>query len=280
MKKVNSRTPKAYKNTDFLNSPDARVLRIASEFLEPLRRFRYYGVKDTIVFFGSARTKAMSESMRALRAIRVKMRKAKHPSTALHAALQSAQTDIEMSKYYEDAVLLAKMLTQWSKRLYHQNRFVVCSGGGPGIMEAANRGAHLAKGRSIGLNISLPFEQSPNPYVSKEFNFEFHYFFMRKFWFAYLGKAFVMFPGGFGTLDEIMEILTLLQTSKIKKKVTVVLYGRKYWDQIINFESMVRHKVITKSDLQLFTYMDTPQEAFKYLTKELKKNYPEETTIA
>ncbi len=280
MKKVNSRTPKAYKNTDFLNSPDARVLRIASEFLEPLRRFRYYGVKDTIVFFGSARTKPMSESMRALRAIRVKLRKANRPSAALQKALQSAQTDVEMSKYYEDAVLLARMLTQWSKRLYHQNRFVVCSGGGPGIMEAANRGAHLAKGRSIGLNISLPFEQSPNPYVSKEFNFEFHYFFMRKFWFAYLGKAFVMFPGGFGTLDEIMEILTLLQTSKIKKKVTVVLYGRKYWDQIINFESMVRHKVITKSDLQLFTYMDTPQEAFKYLTKELKKNYPEETTIA
>lgn len=279
MKKVNSRTQKAYKNADFLNSPEARVLRIASEFLEPMRRFRFYGVRDTIVFFGSARTKAMSESKRTLREIQAKLRRTKHPSATLQAALLSAQTDVEMSRYHDDAIHLARMLTQWSKRLYHQNRFVVCSGGGPGIMEAANRGAHLAKGRSIGLNISLPFEQSSNPYVSKEFNFEFHYFFMRKFWFAYLGKAFVMFPGGFGTLDEVMEILTLLQTSKIKKKVTVVLYGRKYWNKIIDFESMVRHKVITKSDLQLFTYMDTPQEAFKYLVKELKKNYPEETAI-
>lgn len=271
---------KAYKNSDFLNSPDARIIRIVSEFLEPMRRFRFHRVRDTIVFFGSARTKPKKAALTRLREVKQKAGKSRKMTKELQRMVQNAQTDVEMSGYYEDAVVLAKLLTEWSKRLYHQNRFVVCSGGGPGIMEAANKGASLAKGRSIGLNISLPFEQYPNPYISEEFNFEFHYFFMRKFWFAYLAKAFVMFPGGFGTLDEMMEVLTLLQTSKIKKKVTLVLYGRKYWESVINFQGMVGYHVINSDDLKLFRFADTPQEAFRYLTKEITKNYPEETMLA
>ncbi len=279
-KKLKPRAAKAYKNEEFLNSPDARAIRIISEFLEPLRRFRYHRVRDTIVFFGSARTTPAKEAKAVLRRIERRMKKARRPSKKLQGDLRQAQIDVEMSKYYEDAVVLARMLSRWSKKLFHQNRFIVCSGGGPGIMEAANKGAYLAKTRSIGLNISLPFEQNPNPYISDEFNFEFHYFFMRKFWFMYLGKAFVMFPGGFGTLDEMMEVLTLLQTSKIKKKVTLLLYGKEYWETIVNFRAMVRNHVISADDLKLFTFVDTPEEAFKVLVRELGKNYPEETAMA
>lgn len=271
------RSPKAYKNADFLNSPDARSLRILSEFLEPLRRFRYEGIRDTIVFFGSARTRPRKEALKALQIIERRMKRSKRVDRRAREEHDQAVADVHMSRYYEDAVVLSKLLTQWSKKLFHQNRFVVCSGGGPGIMEAANRGAFLAKGKSIGLNISLPFEQYPNRYISKEFNFEFHYFFMRKFWFAYLGKAFVMFPGGFGTLDEMMEVLTLLQTSKIKKKVTLVLYGSEYWKKVVNFDAMVQSGVISKSDMDLFVFKDSPQDAFRYLTRELRKNYPNET---
>lgn len=277
MPKVKPRAMKAYRDIDFLNSPDGRSIRILSEFLEPLRRFRRKGIRDTIVFFGSARTKPGAMGKKRLASAQRRLKAARRPSRQLQEELRNAQTDAEMSRYYEDAVELSKMLAAWSKRLFHQNRFVVCSGGGPGIMEAANKGAFLAKARSVGLNISLPFEQNPNPYISDDLNFEFHYFFMRKFWFAYLGKAFVMFPGGFGTLDEMMEVLTLLQTSKIKKKVTLVLYGRQYWETVVNFKAMVRHGVINAEDLKLFKFADTPEEAFKYLVRELKKNYPEET---
>jgi len=271
------RSPKAYKNAEFLNSPDGRSLRILSEFLEPLRRFRYEGVQDTIVFFGSARTKPRKDAFAQLRKLELRLMRAKRTTKSLKDELDQAKSDLEMSRYYEDAVELSRLLTKWSKELFHQNRFVVCSGGGPGIMEAANKGAYLAKGKSIGLNISLPFEQYPNNYISEKFNFEFHYFFMRKFWFAYLGKAFVMFPGGFGTLDEMMEVLTLLQTSKIKKKVTLVLYGSDYWKKVIDFDTMVRYGVIGKADLDLFVRKDTPKDAFQYLTRELSKNYPKET---
>ena len=278
MKKVKSRPTKAYKNDEFLNSPDGRSIRIISEFLEPLRRFRYYGVRDTIVFFGSARTKSPQITRKHLKSVERRFKNVRRPSAQLRENLRNARMDVEMSRYYDDAVKLSKMLAAWSKRLFHQNRFVVCSGGGPGIMEAANKGASLAKARSVGLNISLPFEQSPNPFISDEFNFEFHYFFMRKFWFVYLGKAFVMFPGGFGTLDEMMEVLTLLQTTKIKKKVTLVLYGRQYWESVINFKAMVQHNVISAGDLNLFSFADTPEDAFKHLVHELRKNYPKETT--
>jgi hypothetical protein len=271
------RAEKAYKNTEFLNSPDARSLRILSEFLEPLRRFRYAGVRDTIVFFGSARTKPRKDALAQMRSTQRRIKRSRRITSVMQNELERAESDLEMSRYYEDAVELSRLLTQWSKKLYDQHRFVVCSGGGPGIMEAANKGAYLAKGKSIGLNISLPFEQYPNRYISEKFNFEFHYFFMRKFWFAYLGKAFVMFPGGFGTLDEMMEVLTLLQTSKIKKKVTLVLYGSEYWRNVIDFDAMVRYGMIGRGDMDLFVQLNTPTEAFQYLTTELQKNYPKET---
>jgi hypothetical protein len=203
---------------------------------------------------------------------------AKRRSRSLTDALEAARTQLKMSKYYEDAAQLAGQLTKWSMKLYQQNRFVVCSGGGPGIMEAANKGAKLAGGRSVGLNISLPYEQTANPYITKNLNFEFHYFFMRKFWFVYLSKALVMFPGGFGTMDELFEVLTLLQTNKIKKKVTVVLYGREHWEKTLNFPNLLKLGLISRKDLKLFRFADTPQEAFEYLVKELRRNYPNETS--
>jgi hypothetical protein len=178
-----------------------------------------------------------------------------------------------MSRYYEETVELARLMTQWSVKLDDQQRFVICSGGGPGIMEAANKGAIMGGGKSIGLNISLPFEQFANPYITKDLNFEFHYFFMRKFWFVYLAKALVVFPGGFGTMDELFEVLTLLQTGKTRKKMTVVLYGSDYWTKVIDFREMVRHGMISQEDLSLFKVLDTPESAFAYLRGELRKNY-------
>ena len=268
---------KAYKNLDFLSSPDARALRMLAEFLEPSGRLRRAGIKDTIVFFGSARVKSRKAALKEYRKIERIISKKSKPSLKIIKQFQEAKTDLEMSRYYEDAVQLAKMLTQWSKRLYHLSRFVVSSGGGPGIMEAANKGAWEAGGRSIGLNISLPFEQYPNKYISKELNFEFHYFFMRKFWFVYLSKALVVFPGGFGTFDEMMEVLTLLQTHKLRKKITVLLYGKEFWQNVIDIDALIRMRLISPSDVELFAYADTPEEAFKYLVRELRKNYPDET---
>jgi hypothetical protein len=278
MAKQKRRAEKAYKNLEFLNSPDARVIRLVSEFLEPARRFRHQNIKDTIVFFGSARMKPRRTVLQHLRELERKAKLVKKPPRTVQKAIEAAQTELHMSRYYEDAVKLAKLLTQWSKRLYHQHRFVVCSGGGPGIMEAANKGAKLAGGKSIGLNISLPFEQSPNPFVTDDLNFEFHYFFMRKFWFVYLAKALVMFPGGFGTMDELFEVLTLLQTGKIKKKVTVVLYGKEYWQTMVKFDRLVELHMISPKDRRLLVFADTPQEAFEYLVKDLRRNYPKETS--
>lgn len=264
---------RAYKNLEFLNSPDARVLRIISEFLEPFRRFRMEGIKDTIVFFGSARTVPRAEALVEYRKVEEKLEKARHPSQELLRQFDDAKVHLTMARYYEDAVTLARLLSKWSKTLDNKRRFVICSGGGPGIMEAANRGAHLADTKSVGLNISLPFDQPPNRYIDERLNFEFHYFFMRKFWFVYLAKALVFFPGGFGTLDEMMEVLTLLQTDKIKKKVTVVIYGTEYWNRVLNFDAMLSHKTISHSDLKLFRFMDDPEETFEYLRAELSKNY-------
>ena len=268
---------KAYKNLDFLTSPDARSVRLLSEFQHPLGQFRREGIRDTIVFFGSARIPSRNEAMKRLKHVKQSRQKG---AVGYAEQLEHAAVDLEMSHYYEDAVELSRKLTLWSKKLFHLHRFVVCSGGGPGIMEAANKGAYLAKGRSVGLNISLPFDQYPNPFISPELNFEFHYFFMRKFWFVYLAKAFVMFPGGFGTYDELMEVLTLLQTSKIKKKVTVVLYGREYWEKVFNFKELARLRLISQEDLKLFTFADTPNEAYEHLITELQKNYPKETEQA
>lgn len=274
MKKKLVKAPKAYKNSDFLNSPDARIVRIMSEFIEPQARFRHENIRDTIVFFGSARIKERRLARADLAAVERQLAKVARPSKQLLLQYRSAQTAVEMSRYYEECVELASLLTQWSRKLNHANRFVVCSGGGPGIMEAANRGAHLAKGKSIGLNISLPFEQFANGYISKNLNFEFHYFFMRKFWFAYLAKALVVFPGGFGTMDELIEILTLLQTDKVRKKMTVLVYGSEYWKKVINFEEIVRMGMASPEDLSLFRYVDSPKEAFEYLKTWLLEHYP------
>jgi uncharacterized protein (TIGR00730 family) len=278
VKKTIPKTPvKAYKNPEFLTSPDARAIRMLAEFLEPSGRLRRAGIRDTIVFFGSARLKSREDALKEFHKMeRLASRKTRDYGNVIRQ-FQDAKTNLEMSKYYEDAAQLAKLLTKWSKRLFHLSRFVVCSGGGPGIMEAANKGAYEAGGRSLGLNISLPFEQYPNKYISKELNFVFHYFFMRKFWFVYLAKALVVFPGGFGTLDELMEVLTLLQTQKLRKKITVVLYGKEFWDRVIDIDALVRMRLISPSDVGLFTYADSPEEAFKYLVRELRKNYPDET---
>jgi uncharacterized protein (TIGR00730 family) len=277
MPKQKHQTVKAYKNIEFLNSPDARVIRLISEFLEPARRFKREGIRDTIVFFGSARILPRAKAVQNFKAAS-KRTKSGRPSPVVLKALESAKIDVEMSRYYEDAVKLAQLLTVWTKKLSQRNRFMISSGGGPGIMEAANKGAKLAGGRSVGLNISLPFEQSSNPYIPDELNFEFHYFFMRKLWFVYLSKALIVFPGGFGTFDEAFEVLTLMQTHKLKKKVTVVLYGREYWQKTINFENIVRLRLISPEDLKLFRFADTPQEAFDHLVRELRKNYPGETS--
>jgi uncharacterized protein (TIGR00730 family) len=273
MKAHTPKPPKAYKDPEFLNSPDARIVRMISEFLEPQRRFRQARIKDTIVMFGSARIRPRHETLGILRGVEAVLRKTRKPTKQLLTSLRDAEIQVEMSRYYEDAVELSRLLTAWAKKFASPRRFVICSGGGPGIMEAANKGAALAKGESIGLNISLPFEQYANDYVSKDLNFEFHYFFMRKFWFVYLAKSLVVFPGGFGTLDELMEVLTLLQTNKVKKPVAVVMYGEEYWKKIIDFDALVSHGMITREDLKLFHFMETPEEAFKYLKGFLTSTY-------
>ncbi|MBI2950823.1 LOG family protein, partial [bacterium] len=228
---------------------------------------------DTVVFFGSARIHPMSEARRRLQAVRQEVRGRKAPTAALRRRQETAERGIVLARYYEDAVELARLITCWSKTLRGGNRFIVCSGGGPGIMEAANRGAALAGGPSVGLNISLPFEQSPNPYITEGLNFEFHYFFMRKFWFAYLAKALVIFPGGFGTMDELLELLTLLQTRKILKPLPIVIYGPDYWREILNFDALVRWGTISEEDLKLFRFVDSPGEAFDYLRREMERHY-------
>lgn len=268
-----NKAPKAYHNLKFLNSPVARDIRILTEYKEPLERFKKYKINHTIVFFGSARTLPRKVAVAKLNEVKKKIKESSRKNPKLEKELKNAEVNFEMSKYYEETVELAYLMTMWAKSLKKPNKFVVCSGGGPGIMEAANKGAAKAKGFSMGLNISLPFEQYPNPYISPELNLEFHYFFMRKFWFAYLAKALIIMPGGYGTLDELMEILTLIQTEKLHKKITVVVYGKDYWDKIINLEEMARMNMISPEDLSLFKFVNTPQEAFEYLKKELIKHY-------
>ena len=280
MKRHTPKPPKAYKDMEFLNSPDARIVRMISEFLEPQRRFRQAAIKDTIVMFGSARILPRPQTLGKLREVEARLRRSPRPTKQLLMSLRNAEIQVQMSRYYEDAVELSRLLTSWSKKFSTPRRFVVCTGGGPGIMEAANKGAALAKGESIGLNISLPFEQFANDYVTKDLNFDFHYFFMRKLWFVYLAKSLIIFPGGFGTLDELMEVLTLLQTKKVKKPVAVVMYGEEYWRKVIDFDELVAHGMISRDDLRLFRFMETPEEAFKYLKNFLTRTYltEDETT--
>lgn len=242
------RRPLAYREEAFLQSAESRPLRILSEYLWPLAHFQDQRIHDTIVFFGSARI----------------------------------EEEGPLSRYYNEARELARLVTEWGASLSQADactgpthRFVVCSGGGPGIMEAANRGAADAGGKTIGLNIGLPFEQRPNAYITPELCFEFHYFFMRKFWFAYLAKALVVFPGGFGTLDELTEILTLAQTQKLESKILIVLYGSDYWNEIINFQALVKYGVISKSDLSLFRFADTTEAALRILKEDLTRYYLE-----
>jgi uncharacterized protein (TIGR00730 family) len=268
-----SSQPLAYLNADFLQSGDARPLRILSEYLEPHRRFTQEGIKDTVVFFGSARTRSRAEMKREMQLLKVRG-SATVKAKASKDEIARAEKALEWSKYYEDARTLARLLTEWTAGLdTDMHRFVVCSGGGPGIMEAANRGAHEAGGKSIGLNIKLPYEQGPNPFVSERLHFEFHYFFMRKFWFAYLAKALVVFPGGFGTLDEIFEILTLMQTQKLAKEIKVILYGSHYWDEILRFGPLVDWGAIHPDDLMLMEKVDTPKRAFAVLREHLETHH-------
>ncbi len=265
---------KAYKNISFLNSPDARTIRILAEYYHPQQKFKEEKVEDTIVFFGSARTKDLSHSRNKLKDIEARIGKeGGKADPSLLEELEMAKNQIFVSQYYEDAVELAKRITLWSKSLDDSHRFVICSGGGPGMMEAANKGAIEAGGKSVGLNISIPMEQFSNPYISPELNFEFHYFFMRKFWFIYLAKGLVIFPGGFGTLDELFEVLTLIQTEKILKPMPIVIYGSEYWNKIINLKEMAKYGTISKSDLELVRFCDTVDDAFSYLKTELTRLY-------
>ena len=263
--------PLAYHDAGFLESTDARPLRILAEYLEPLQRFRLHNIQDTVVFFGSARTLSRELAQEALDKLNTDdARKA----ADYDAALKRSRKALEWSKYYEEARELAHMLTEWSLSLEEpRRRFVVCSGGGPGIMEAANRGAHEAGGKTVGLNISLPFEQGPNRYISEGLHLEFHYFFMRKFWFAYLAKALVIFPGGFGTLDEMFEILTLAQTRKLSKKLCVILYGSDYWHDVFDLKPLVEWGAVSEIDLQLLCHVDTPAAAFERLRDHLMTHH-------
>lgn len=264
---------KAYSNPTFIQSSDARPIRILAEYLEPLQRLRRYSIKDTVVFFGSARILAREKAEKLLAEVLAKAEEHSGTNGNWKRRIAEAERILEFSHYYEQARQLAYRLTRWSKGLKVDNRFIVCSGGGPGIMEAANRGASDAGGPSIGFNISLPYEQYANPYISQKLLFEFHYFFMRKLWFVYLAKGIVVFPGGFGTMDEMFELLTLVQTGKIRKPICILVYGKKYWDDIINFDKMIEYGVIDQQDLKLFHFVDNVDDAFNILTQHLEKHF-------
>ena len=295
------RSPLAYENPHFTSGPEGRSLRILAEYWEPLSRFRKERIQDTVVFFGSARFNSMSSAQEGMQMLEkpgsmqsappeeqplgkgiAADREELEAITGVDARgelslnLKRAKAAIEMARYYEDARRLAHMLTEWTMSIpSKRHRFVVTSGGGPGIMEAANLGAWEAGGKTIGLNIRLPYEQMPNPYITPALNFEFHYFFMRKYWFAYLAKALVVFPGGFGTMDELFELLTLAQTGKLAKKMTVIIYGREYWNRVVNFQALSDWGAISPKDLDLFHFADTPEEGFAILKENLTRHHLE-----
>ncbi len=255
------RPPKAYRNEAFLNSREGRVVRILAEYLEPRSRFERHRIEDTIVFMGSARIQSREQAGKALR-----------KAEADGGDLEGARMALKMSDYYEAARELAFRLTQWSKALdLNDRRFVVCTGGGPGIMEAASRGAARARGMNVGLTISLPIEEFGNPYVTRELGLHFHYFFMRKFWFAYLAKAVIVFPGGFGTIDELFELLTLAQTRKMRKPLPIVVFGTEYWRQVVDFDALVRHGMIDARDVALMHRTDSVDDAYDWIVRHLKR---------
>ena len=278
-----ARAPLAYENPEFIDSPDGRLFRIMAEYQEPLVRFRRERIQDTVVFFGSARFRALDVANKELQLLENTGSSTPAPEHEQPASPQEIETGeastqklrlaeaaVEMASYYEDARRLAFMVATWAHTIPGpRHRFVVTSGGGPGIMEAANRGAYEAGAKTIGLNIKLPFEQLPNPYITPSLNFEFHYFFMRKYFFAYLAKALVVFPGGFGTLDEMFELLTLAQTHKLAKKMTIVIYGSSYWKNVLNLDLLAEKGAIAFKDRDLFQFADTPEEAFAMLKEGL-----------
>ena len=271
-KKSSPWPPKAYNNFEFLNSPSARTIRILTEMVEPRERLRKHKIHNTVVFFGSARTLPRTEARKRLKAIEQKIKKRSTPK--LRKDLEIAQSNLIASNYYEDAVELSAKLTRWFKQpKIRKSNYHICTGGGPGIMEAANRGAAKAGGKSIGLNINLPMEQEPNPYQTKDISFEFHYFFIRKFWFFYLSKAMIVFPGGFGTFDEFFELLTLIQTQKTKKHMPIVLYGKDFWNEVVNLPALAKWGMISPKDLKLFKICDDVDTAYKYLQTEILKHH-------
>jgi len=262
----------AYKDHEFMESLGARPLRILAEYLDPLARLRRANVADTIVIFGSARIYSRERALAHLKEVQRSARRAK--SAEARQKLRAARGDVEMSRYYEDARELSRRITSWAMTLgLHPRRFVICSGGGPGIMEAANRGAAEAGGSSVGLSIQLPHEQRPNPYISEELNFCFHYFFMRKLWFAQMAKALIVFPGGFGTMDELWEMLTLLQTGKLSSHHLILIYGRKYWDKVLNWRHMVRTGTISEHEYNLLQFADTVDEAFAHVRADMERHH-------
>jgi uncharacterized protein (TIGR00730 family) len=264
--------PLPFLNADFMKSPPARAIRILSEYLEPAERLRRAHIRDTIVFFGSARSPSPEQAEEQLRHINEPARPGV-VSAEMSEARRRSTTALKLAGYYQNAVDLSRRLTEWSKSLTGNYNFIICSGGSGGMMEAANRGATLAGGRSLGFNIELPQEQAVNSFVPSELVFNFYYFFMRKFWFVYLAKALVIFPGGFGTMDELFEVLTLIQTRKPRKTMPIVLFGKEYWDEVVHFDAFIRWGTVSPEDLQLFHKTDSVDEAFDYLTTRLETLY-------
>jgi uncharacterized protein (TIGR00730 family) len=266
-------SPLSFLNPEFLKSVAARPIRILSEYLEPAERMRRARIHDTVVFFGSARSYSPEEAGRLMLQVRNEIEEASVMTPDLEARLARAEYGLRMSRYYQDAMELARRVTEWSKSLTGNRHFIVCSGGSGGMMEAANRGAAMAGGKTIGLHIDLSTEEVVNPYVSPGMVFRFHYFFMRKFWFVYLAKALVILPGGFGTMDELFEVLTLIQTKKPRKTMPIVLFGAGFWNEVVNFDALVRWGMISSEDLGMFLMTDSVDEAFDYLRARLEELY-------
>jgi len=270
--KINSEL--SFLKPEFLKSVAARPIRILSEYIEPAERMRRARIRDTIVFFGSARARSPEESERRMAMVRAEIESAGEITPIMKAELARAEYAVRMSRYYQDAMDLSRRVTEWSKSLTGNHHFIVCSGGSGGMMEAANRGASMAGGKTVGLHIDLRTEEIVNPYVTPDLVFRFHYFFMRKFWFIYLAKALVIFPGGFGTMDELFEVLTLIQTKKPRKTMPIILFGTEFWNEIVNFDALLKWGMIGAEDLRLFLTTDSVDEAFNYLKSRLEELYP------
>lgn len=264
--------PKAYNNKSFLNSAAARNIRVQCELTEPRERFIQNHVQHTVVMFGSARLVDEAHAQALMKEAEEAMRRAPEAPESIKL-LQTARMRVKAAPYYEMARKIAADLANWSKMLPRQKQFHICTGGGPGIMEAGNRGARESGSESLAFGISLPFEQHINPYVSEDLALEFHYFFVRKFWFFYMAKALLAFPGGFGTMDELFEVLTLIQTRKYHKHVPIILVGKAFWDDILNFDAFVEWGVISPDDLHLFKVVDSAEDAVAALKADFEAHF-------